>query len=162
MMKTCERCEAAVEESSGGFCLDCGVVPNLAFIADEARPFRDFMVSELSELGYRVEVFTSDEGLLDRIRRERPALVLANVYLRGVLGVELCEAIRAIPDLGTRVLLIGAIFRADRFRSRPESLYGADGYLEEGLSAESFAAIVRRAAGRALPEAADGKDPGGR
>lgn len=162
MMPTCERCEAAVEESAGGFCPDCGVVLNLAFIADEARPFRDFMVSELTNLGYRVEVFSNDEGLLDRIRRERPALLLANVYLRGMLGVELCETIRAIPDLGTRVLLIGAIFRADRFRSRPESHYGADGYLEEGLSAENFVTIVRKAAGRALPGAADGKDPGAR
>ena len=162
MMPTCERCEAAVDESSEGLCPDCGVAANLAFVADEARPFRDFIVSELTKLGYRTEVFSSDDGLLDRIRRDRPALLLANVYLRGLLGVELCEAIKAEPELETRVLLIGAIFRADRFRSRPESHYGADGYLEEGLSSESFAAIVRKAAGKALPRVAGGGDPGER
>ena len=54
-MPTCERCEAAVDESSEGLCPDCGVAANLAFVADEARPFRDFIVSELTKLGYRTE-----------------------------------------------------------------------------------------------------------
>lgn len=118
------------------------------------------MVSELEKLGFRVEVFSSDEGLFDRIRSERPALLLVNVYLRGMLGVELCEAIRAESDLPTRVLLIGAIFRPDRFRSRPESYYGADGYLEEGLSSESFAAVVRKATAGNLPNLRDQGETG--
>ncbi len=103
------------------------------------------MAEELRELGFEVVLFSTGDGLLDRVCVEKPALLLANVYLSGMLGVEVCEKIKGDESIPTRVLLIGAIFRADRYRARPTSLYGADGYFEEGLSAEAFRGIVLRA-----------------
>lgn len=117
----------------------------MAFIADSDRPFRTLMADELRRLGFQVEVFSQGDGLLERVRAERPALLLANVYLSGMLGVEICEQVKADESLPTKVLLIGAIFRPDRYKARPTSLYGADGYCEEGLSSESFRAAVRKA-----------------
>jgi two-component system response regulator MprA len=148
MMLTCERCGAELEALVDG-CPSCrragDSAAHVAFVADEDRPFRALLVSELTRLGFRVEVFSGGDGLLDRIREERPALLLANVYLRGMLGVELCENIKAQQELPTRVILIGAIFRPDRYRARPESHYGADGYLEEGLPEGKMESIVRSA-----------------
>lgn len=128
--------------------------PGTAFIADEDRPFRAFLVDELRRLGFEVEVFSCGEGLLERIRGERPALLLANVYLSGMLGVEICEKVKEDVSLPTKVLLIGAIFRPDRYRARPTSHYGADGYCEEGLSADAFRKIVGKTM-RAGPKASD-------
>src|SRR5207237_885799 len=45
---------------------------------------------------------------------------------------------------GTRVILIGALFRANRFRANPTNLYGADEYIEEQIPEKEFREIVRR------------------
>ena len=46
------------------------------------------------------------------------------------------------PD--TRVILIGALFRANRFRANPTNLYGADEYIEEQIPEKEFKQIIRR------------------
>src|SRR6185295_14332743 len=78
-------------------------------------------------------------------RRVRPELLIINVYLKGMLGVEVTEAIRADPALAPmRVILIGALFRANRFRANPTNLYGADEYIEEQIPEKEFRQIVHK------------------
>lgn len=149
MSLTCKHCQMSfATEAARPECPSCGGMleaESLAFIADSDRPFRTLMADELRRLGFRVEVFSHGAGLLDSVRAERPALLRANVYLSGMLGVEICEQVKEDETLPTKVLLIGAIFRPDRYKARPTSLYGADGYCEEGLSSEAFSAVVRKA-----------------
>jgi CheY-like chemotaxis protein len=118
-------------------------VPRVGFIGDEARPFRDFLHSELERAGFRVEVFEDGRELLERARIVKPALFVLNVYMRGMLGVEVCEAVKKDPDLGAaKVVFIGALFRANRYRSNPTNLYGADEYIEEIISADELRALL--------------------
>ncbi|HEX8153440.1 MAG TPA: hypothetical protein VF698_09960, partial [Thermoanaerobaculia bacterium] len=44
----------------------------------------------------------------------------------------------------TRVILIGALFRANRFRANPTNLYGADDYIEEQVPEKELRQIVRK------------------
>ena len=44
----------------------------------------------------------------------------------------------------TRVILIGALFRANRFRANPTNLYGADEYIEEQIPEKEFRQIIRK------------------
>lgn len=114
-----------------------------AAIADEARPFRDFLGEHLRELGFDVTYFDSGDATLDFVRRTRPDLTIVNVYLKGKLGVEITEEIKADAALShTRVILIGALFRANRFRANPTNLYGADEYIEEQIPEKEFRQII--------------------
>ena len=114
-----------------------------AAIADEARPFRDFLGSQLKQLGFDVSYFDSGDATLDFVRRTRADLAIVNVYLKGKLGVEVTEEIRADAALGhTHVVLIGALFRANRFRANPTNLYGADEYIEEQIPEKEFRQII--------------------
>jgi predicted Zn finger-like uncharacterized protein len=116
-----------------------------AVIADEPRPFRDFLVAELDKLGFEPHVFETGDKALERVRETSAELVILNVYLRGKLGVEISEEIKADPELKhSRVVLIGALFRANRFRANPTNLYGADEYIEEQIPAPEFHKIVRK------------------
>ena len=116
-----------------------------AVIADEPRPFRAFLGEHLRRLGFDVTMFESGEPALDFIRRARADLAIVNVYLKERLGVEVTEDIRADPSLGaTRVILIGALFRANRFRANPTNLYGADEYIEEQIPEKEFRQIIRK------------------
>lgn len=114
-------------------------------IADEPRPFRTFLGEHLRRLGFEVEFFETGDPTLEFVRRTRADLVIVNVYLKGKLGVEVSEEIKADPSLGqTRVILIGALFRANRFRANPTSLYGADEYIEEQIPEQELKQIIRK------------------
>lgn len=114
-----------------------------AVIADEPREFRDFLVRELTSLGFDVSTFENGEEALATVRSTRAELVILNVYLKGKLGVEISEEIKADPALvHTKVVLIGALFRANRFRANPTNLYGADEYIEEQIPAKELHQIV--------------------
>jgi CheY-like chemotaxis protein len=117
----------------------------VAAIADEPRAFRTFLGEHLRRLGFDVTYFDAGDAALEFIRRTRAHLAIVNVYLKGKLGVEVTEDIRADATLGdTRVILIGALFRANRFRANPTTLYGADEYIEEQIPEKEFRQIIRK------------------
>lgn len=123
----------------------------VAVLADEPREFRDFLVHELTAMGFEVFVFETGEPALEKVRDTRAELVILNVYLKGRLGVEISEEIKADSSLdATKVVLIGALFRANRFRANPTNLYGADEYIEEQIPAEQ----LRRVIAKLLPDVA--------
>src|SRR5436305_7245303 len=117
----------------------------IAAIAHEPRPFRSFLAEHLRRFGFDVALFETGEPTLDYVRRARADLAIVNVYLKGKLGVEVTEDIKNDPSLAhTRVILIGALFRANRFRANPTNLYGADEYIEEQIPEKEFKQIVRK------------------
>jgi CheY-like chemotaxis protein len=117
----------------------------IAAISDEPRPFRTFLGEQLERLGFDVAFFETGDPTLDFVRRTRADLAIVNVYLKGKLGVEVTEEIKADRSLDdTRVILIGALFRANRFRANPTNLYGADEYIEEQIPEKEFRQIIRR------------------
>jgi len=116
-----------------------------AAIADEPRVFRSFLGEQLERLGFDVAFFETGEPTLDFVRRVRADLAIVNVYLKGKLGVEVTEDIKNDSSLeNTRVILIGALFRANRFRANPTNLYGADEYIEEQIPQKEFRQIIRK------------------
>jgi response regulator RpfG family c-di-GMP phosphodiesterase len=126
---------------------DLHAVPRrrIAAIADEPRPFRTFLGEHLTRLGFDVQLFENGEPALEFVRRTRADLAIVNVYLKGKLGIEVSEEIKADAALAsTRVILIGALFRANRFRANPTNLYGADEYIEEQIPEKEFSQIIRR------------------
>lgn len=116
-----------------------------AAIADEPRPFRKFLGDHLQALGFEVAYFETGIPTLEFVRRTRAELVIVNVYLKGMLGVEVTEEIKADATLeNTKVILIGALFRANRFRANPTNLYGADDYIEELIPEKEFRQIIHK------------------
>ena len=116
-----------------------------AVIADEPRPFRTFLGDLLAQLGFTVEFVDRGDAALEFVKRTAADLAIVNVYLKGKLGVEVSEAIKAAAALPhTRVILIGALFRANRFRANPTNLYGADEYIEELIPEREFRDIIHK------------------
>ncbi len=117
----------------------------IAVVADEPRPFRQFLGNQLARMGFDVRFHGEGTDVFDAIRESRAELVVLNVYLKGKLGVEVSEEIRRDPLLNqTKIVLIGALFRANRFRANPTNLYGADEYIEEQIPARELRQIIHR------------------
>lgn len=130
-----------------------------AVVADSKSSFREFIVKHLSNIGFYVRTVEDGDGLMDAVS-EQPDLVVANVFLPGKLGVEVCQWMKENSDLHhIPFILIGALFRVERYRGPAHSLYGADDYIEEGITPEEFAGIVRRLTGFGMTAAGPQTSP---
>lgn len=121
-------------------------------IADEPRAFREFLHKSLDEIGCSVTVVDDGTAVEAALREHRkPHVIFMNVVLKGTLGFVLCEQIKNSPDLAhIKVVLIGAIYRMDRFRRDPSNMYGADDYIEEIIVKHDLQERMRRLVGARL------------
>lgn len=90
--------------------------------------------------GYAVETAANGEEALRAVRERRPDLVVLDVRLPGVDGVEVCRRLRR-ADAGMAILMLTA---KDRSRDRVVGLdAGADEYLVKPFSLDVLSAHVR-------------------
>ncbi len=93
--------------------------------------------------GFAVLIANDGEEALAKVRDEQPDLVLLDVMMPKMNGFDVCQAIRADPDLsGTRILMLTAKGR-DTEVSKGLGL-GADGYMTKPFSTKELLAEVRK------------------
>lgn len=92
--------------------------------------------------GYRVLVARDGNEALAAIRRDRPALVLLDGMMPGMSGFDVCEAVRADPDLSAvRIVMLTAKGReTDVARGMGA---GADAYVIKPFSTRDLVEKVR-------------------
>ena len=92
--------------------------------------------------GHAVSVARDGDEALAAIRRERPDLVLLDVMMPGKSGFDVCQAVRADPDLaGVKIVMLTAKGR-DTDLAKGTAL-GADAYITKPFSTQELAARVR-------------------
>lgn len=92
--------------------------------------------------GFDVTVATDGEEAVNRIRGDRPDLVLLDVMMPKKSGFEVCQEIKADPELqSTRILMLTAKGR-DTEVSKGLAL-GADAYMTKPFSTKELVERVR-------------------
>jgi len=114
-----------------------------AVVADIQRDFRNLVIDLLNDQGFHLFIVEEGDRALATVMEQKPRLLLVNPYLPGLLGVDLIARIRAEVSVPPIIILMGAIHSSRRYHRRPQSLYGADDYLDEG---SSEAVILRKLA----------------
>jgi two-component system, sensor histidine kinase len=96
----------------------------------------------LKKAGYRVVDATTGLGALELLAKERPDLVVLDIRLPDISGIEVCRRIRQHPELGsTKVLQTSATYVTAA--NKVESLEGgADAYLAQPFEAQELVATV--------------------
>lgn len=95
----------------------------------------------LKREGYDVHVARDGEQALAAIRRLRPALVLLDVMMPKMSGYEVCQAVRAAPELAaTRILMLTA--KGHTTDKAKGTALGADAYVTKPFSTRELAAQV--------------------
>lgn len=98
----------------------------------------------LHKSGYRVLTAADGTEAFKLAQREHPDLVVSDVAMPGMDGIELCSRIRAHPELRrTAVLLVSAI-RKDSDSVAQGLVAGADDYLEAPYESLQLVTIVAR------------------
>lgn len=69
------------------------------------------------------------EAALELVKREKPSILISDLVLPKIDGVELCKRIKQAPDLKrTKVILMSAVYREAALRSVARDC-GADGFV---------------------------------
>ena len=126
-----------------------GPAPRILVVDDE-EPIRELVRGYLAREGYAILAAEDGIAALELIRRQQPDLVVLDVMLPGVDGVEVCRRLRAFSD--AYVLMLTA--RGEEIDRIVGLEIGADDYLTKPFSPRELVARVRallRRPRRAVP-----------
>ena len=116
-------------------------------VVDDEPQIRRVMRSTLSSHGYVISEAKSGEEALDSIRKERPDLVLLDVNMPGMGGIEACREIRRASDAPIIMLTV-----RNAERDKVAALdAGADDYVVKPFGIEELLARIRAALRRYAP-----------
>jgi two-component system, OmpR family, phosphate regulon response regulator OmpR len=120
--------------------------PYHLLIVEDDPALRDMLANYLEKQGLAVTTMSSAEDLMRRIHRLRPDLIVLDVGLPGMSGLDACTRLRAQGDRVPIVLLTARSEEVDRIVGLE---MGADDYLGKPFSARELLARVRAVLRRA-------------
>ncbi|HTA45319.1 MAG TPA: response regulator transcription factor [Bryobacteraceae bacterium] len=114
-------------------------------VVDDEPQLRRALRTTLSALGFVVADAESGEAALDLLRTERFDLVLLDINMSGISGLETCRAIRARSEVSILMLTV-----RDRSEDKIQALdAGADGYVTKPFDVNELLARIRATLRRA-------------
>ncbi|MER6051478.1 response regulator transcription factor [Streptomyces sp. BHT-5-2] len=127
-------------------------------LAEDDRPIRTALERALTLEGYRVTAVADGIQALAAAHRERPDVILLDVMMPGIDGLQVCQVLRAEQDRTPILMLTARVETADRIAGLDA---GADDYVVKPFEVEEVFARLRALLRRtAPPPAADGTGPG--
>ncbi len=86
-----------------------GVVVRTILVVDDEEAVVEFVGSLLEDSGYRILRAYDGRSALDLARAERPDLIIADIMMPIMNGIELCRQLRAAPETqDTPIILMTA------------------------------------------------------
>jgi two-component system KDP operon response regulator KdpE len=113
----------------------------LILVVDDDPQIRRVMRVTLTGQGYEVDDAKSGDGALEKLREARFDLVLLDMNLPGMSGIEVCHAIRSQSEIGIIMLTV-----RDSEEDKVAALdAGADDYVTKPYNASELLARIRAA-----------------
>ncbi len=111
------------------------------------------VVERVERLKGAVTVCADATQVTENLSVDRPCALLLDVAFQGTFPFQLIEQIKTSPLRQLKVILLPSVYNKTAYKKRPDSLYGADAYLELHhigdrllpLLGELFPALAERA-----------------
>jgi CheY-like chemotaxis protein len=111
-------------------------------VVDDEAIIRQLTVHVLTDLGHQVVEATSGEEALRLVNEERPDLILLDIMMPGVSGIEVCRQLRA--NKRTEAIPVIVVSGANAKRALEESIIaGADDFLAKPIDTLELLVRVR-------------------
>ena len=108
-------------------------------IADDEQPVREFMARVLADAGHQTILATNGRHALELIEKARPDLVISNVMMPLMSGVQLCRRLKGAADTAEIPVIL--------MTSAGESIVadaGCDAFLAKPFDLNALEAVVER------------------
>ncbi len=123
------------------------MIPATILIVDDEPQIRRVLRTTLSSQGYTVVEARTGEEALEQVRAARTDLILLDVNLPGISGLDTCREIRHSVDIPIIMLTV-----RNSERDKVHALdAGADDYVVKPFGADELMARIRAALRRAAP-----------
>jgi len=135
-------------------------VTHSVLLAEDDRPIRTALERALTLEGYQVTAVADGIQALAAAHRERPDVILLDVMMPGIDGLQVCQVLRAEQDRTPILMLTARVETADRIAGLDA---GADDYVVKPFEVEEVFARLRALLRRTTAGAAgaeDGEGPG--
>lgn len=122
------------------------MVNKKVLIVDDDVNIRKSLGDILMEYGCVVsEAATGEEGM-EKVRQEKPDLVLLDTIMPGMSGIEACRRIKQVENILTKVIVYTAKIDAiDEVRARE---FGVDDYCIKGENPEFLLKAIKEILGK--------------
>jgi two-component system, OmpR family, response regulator RegX3 len=120
----------------------------LILVVDDEESYRDALTVSLEREGFRVEVAADGQEALDQFGATQPSLVLLDVMLPRISGVDVCRELRS----RSRVPIIMVTARGSEIDAVVGLEVGADDYVSKPFRLRELIARVRAALRRSVDE----------
>jgi two-component system KDP operon response regulator KdpE len=108
-------------------------------VVDDEPQMRRSLRSTLTALGFIVAAAETGESALEMLREERFDLMLLDINMPGISGVETCRAVKERSDVSVLMLSV-----RDRAEDKIQALdAGADGYITKPFDVNELLARIR-------------------
>lgn len=110
------------------------------FVVEDEREISDLVCLHLRDAGYNAKAVYSGSEATERLTREQPGLLILDIGLPGVDGLEICRRIRAREPYTPILMLTARTSELDRVLGLE---LGADDYLTKPFSVRELVARVK-------------------
>ena len=109
-------------------------------VVEDEEAIAAFVQTALEQEGFAIQVAGDAQAALSQIERERPDLILLDLVLPGMNGLELCREVRGHGPYIPVIMLTG---KADDIDKVVGLEVGADDYVTKPFNARELAARIR-------------------
>src|ERR1700759_5410420 len=95
----------------------------------------------LVQAGHKVETVLDSTAALETVLRVKPDIVITDIMMPGMDGLEVCRRLRSVPELrgGKIVVLSAKGYEADRAQAMA---MGADGMINKPFDAKTLVSTI--------------------
>ena len=111
-------------------------------IVDDEQSIRDLLIDDLTSSGYHVIEAENGKEALDRVYNDRPDIVLLDLMMPVMNGVQVLKTLKADPDTAAIPLVILTAISGDEGERRSKNL-GADYYLSKPWEPDAVQSVIR-------------------
>lgn len=105
---------------------------NTVLVAHEESSVMERLKAVLSGQGYKVVAVTDGIAAMVNATKELPFLAVLGVSIPKIYGFEVCRRLKSRPETKEmKIILIASVYDENKYRRSPQSLHGADDYIEE-------------------------------
>ncbi|MDP6581827.1 MAG: response regulator transcription factor [Vicinamibacterales bacterium] len=123
-------------------------------VVEDDQDIADLVAHNLGRAGYATEIVGTGTAVLPRVRQQTPDLVVLDLMLPGLSGLEICRLMRGDPQTAAVPIIMLTARAEEEDRVRGLEL-GADDYLTKPFSPRELVARVGAVLRRTLPHGLD-------